>query len=199
MKLLKIPAKIAVSLTIAGLIVIFALFPDTFFPLLSLERDKVAQGEAWRLLTSNFVHFGWPHTLINLAAFGIFLFILIDVFAPLRFITLLIFCSLVVGTGIYYLNPEYKVYAGLSGVMHGLFIAGFIVNKHHARWKNALMIGALFGKILLEQQPDYHATHLQNFLPVAVAYDAHLYGALAGLAFALGDALWRKYAVNRKP
>lgn len=163
--------------------VVFTSLPDTFFPLFSLERGKLAQGEIWRLLTSNFVHFGWAHTLMNLAAFIIFAAALTPPFSTKSLVALILFCCTAVGVGVYYLNPEYETYAGLSGAIHGFFVAGLLLNKRHHYWLNGLMIAALFGKIIIEHQSGYQATELQSLLPVAVAYDAHLYGALAGFAF----------------
>lgn len=199
MKLFKFPANVTFSLIIGGLIAIFATFPDTFFPLLSLERSKVAQGEVWRILTSNFVHFGWAHSLMNLAAFMIFAFALSNAFSLARFTVLILCCSLAVGAGVYYLNPEYEVYAGLSGTIHGFFVAGLLVNKRHAYWMNGIFIAALFGKIFVEHQANYQATELQSLLPVAVAYDAHLYGALAGLIFGISDLIIHQYLRKNVP
>jgi rhomboid family GlyGly-CTERM serine protease len=186
MKPFKFSASINISLAISTLLVMFTTAATTVFPLLSLERSKYASGEVWRLLSSNFVHFGWPHTLMNLAAFLICTFALLRNFSTLRFIGLLLFCCLSVGVGVYYFNPEYETYAGLSGAIHGFFVAGLLLNKRHASWVNGIFIALIFAKIIYEHQTDYQATELQALLPVAVAYDAHLYGALAGLVFGIG-------------
>lgn len=198
MKLFKFPANVTISFIIGGIITVFAAFTDTFFPMLSLVRNQVAQGEAWRILSCHFVHFGWAHSLMNIAAFLIFAVALSIAFSAARFIALIIFCCVFVGLGVFYFNPEYETYAGLSGVIHGLFVAGFIANKRHSIWVNALLIGGLFGKIWLEQQPNYQATELQSLLPVAVAYDAHLYGAIAGLIFGVGDFFIQRYFIASK-
>ena len=195
----KLPNNVLISLLVSGILFMLAAFSDISFPLLSLERDKVANGEIWRILTSNFVHFGWPHTLMNLAAFLIAGLILLDGISANRFISLLFVCCFSVGLGIYYLNPEYGVYAGLSGSIHGLIIAGLLLNTRHANWVNGVFIALIFGKIFYEHQSNYRATDLQNLLPVPVAYDAHLYGAIAGLAFGVCILLFDKftYKINR--
>ncbi len=192
--------SLIISVTAGVVILLLACFPDIFFPFLSLERTKLEQGEVWRLLTCNFVHFGWPHSLMNLAAFGIFSAAFASEFSGLRYVGLIFFCCLAVGLGVYTLNPEYEVYAGLSGAIHGLFVAGLLLNKRHVWWVNLLLVAALFGKIFMEHQPGYQATELQSLLPVAVAYDAHLYGALAGLVFGSGCLLLdfsRRQKINR--
>jgi len=183
MTLFKIPGVLIFSVLISLIILVCAIFSDMSFALLSLERAKVNDGELWRIFTGNFVHFGWAHTLMNLAAFQIAVFILIDAISAAGFICLMVWCCLSVGMGIYYLNPEYGVYAGLSGSIHGFLVAGLMLNKRHAYWINGIFIILVFGKIFYEHQSDYRATELQSLLPVPVAYDSHLYGALAGLAF----------------
>ncbi len=181
--------NISISLLMAASIAIFAIFPEIFFSQLSLIRSEVDRGEIWRLLSGNFVHFGWAHSLMNMAAFLIFAFALSPAFSTARYITLVIFCGAIVGICVYLFNPEYETYAGLSGAIHGFFVAGLVINKRHNAWINIPLIGALFGKVALEHYPIFQATHLQNLLPVAVAYDAHLYGALAGLVFGISDLL----------
>ena len=173
-------------LTIATglLIALLAVFSSWTFPLLSLERSQVSH-EFWRILTCNFVHFGWAHTLMNLAAFLLCSFALLIHFSASRFTVLFLGCCIVVGTGVYFLNPEYETYAGLSGAIHGFIIAGLLLNKRHAYWVNAIFIALTFAKIIYEHQADYQETQLQELLPVAVAYDAHLYGALAGLVIGI--------------
>jgi rhomboid family GlyGly-CTERM serine protease len=177
--------NLAINSLIAGFIIFFAASATSCFPLLSLERNKVVEGEFWRLFTSNFVHFGWPHTLMNLAAFVICALALLNTFSALRLLALIIVCCMSVGTGVYFFNPEYETYAGLSGAIHGFIVAGLLLNKRHAYWLNSIFIAVIFAKIIHEHQADYQANELQTLLPVAVAYDAHLYGAIAGLVFGL--------------
>lgn len=198
MKLFKFPANPAVNLAIAGLMLIFAATSSISFPLLSLERNKVVAGEFWRLFTSNFVHFGWAHTLMNLAAFAICACALLPTFSLMRLLALIIFCCLAVGTGVYFLNPEYETYAGLSGAIHGFMVAGLLLNKRHVFWLNGIFIAAVFAKIIYEHQANYQATELQALLPVAVAYDAHLYGALAGLVFGISALIFDHLRVTKQ-
>lgn len=186
-------SSLGISLAILLAVFMLALFPDLSFPIFSQERVALARGEWWRIVTSHFVHFGWPHSLMNMAAFAIFAFAFAQEFSAQRFLLLIVFCCTAVGYGIYFLNPEYEVYAGLSGAIHGFFVAGLLLNKRHRFWLNGLLAAALFGKVLMEQQPNYQATELQSLLPVAVAYDAHLYGAIAGLIFAGACMLLEKY------
>lgn len=194
MKLLNFPANLSINLIIVGALLVFACASNILFPILSLDRTQVEQGELWRLFTSNFVHFGWPHALMNLAAFLLCALALLNSFPVRQLLGLILLCCLSVGLGVYYLNPEYGTYAGLSGAIHGFIVAGLMRNKRHPMWLNAILIALVFVKIIYEHQPDYQATQLQTLMPVPVAYDAHMYGAIAGFCFGLAHLLiiWLK-------
>lgn len=172
------------------LMLIFSAFQNTMFPLLVLERSAVFSGEYWRLLSGNFVHFGWAHTLMNLAAFLLCGIALLDKLSIAKYATLLLWCCLLVGGGIFHFNLEYGTYAGLSGAIHGLIVAGLLLSKQHPLWIRVVALGLLITKLAQEQSPDYSATDLQTLVPVPVAVDAHLYGAIAGLVFVLIDYLF---------
>jgi rhomboid family GlyGly-CTERM serine protease len=166
------------------LIILLTVFERSFFPLLSLEANKVSAGEYWRLLTANLVHFGWIHTAINAAAFLLCVLAFFTDYSLKRFSFLLLWCCVGVGLGIYFLNPEYSPYAGLSGAIHGLIVAGLLQTRVYPLWIRTVVLGLLIAKLVDENRADYEATDLQALLPVAVAVESHLYGALAGLAFA---------------
>jgi len=61
-----------------------------------------------------------------------------------------------------------------------------MLNKQHKTLINSAVIALVFAKVIYEHQPHYHANELQTLLPVAVAYDAHLYGAISGFVFGIG-------------
>ena len=182
-----ITPSIYLSLGLATLMLFFSALQNTIFPALVLERNEVFAGEYWRLLSGNFVHFGWAHTLMNVAAFLLCSIALLDKFSIAKFSTLLLWCCLIVGGGIFHLNLEYGTYAGLSGAIHGLMVAGLMMSKQHPLWIRVIALGLLIAKLVHEQSPNYTATDLQTLVPVPVAVDAHLYGAIAGLAFVLID------------
>ncbi len=194
MTFFRLTPSLYLTLALAVVMLVFSAVAEFIFPLLSLDRTQVAQGQYWRLLTANFVHFGWAHTLMNLGAFLLCSFALLSEFSIKAFTALIVSCCLVVGICIYAFNPEYETYAGLSGALHGFIVAGVLVNKRHKFWINGVLIALVFAKVINENSPGYQSNELQNLLPVAVAYSAHLYGALAGLAFGLIHLLIIKQA-----
>lgn len=157
------------------------------FDALSLDPTRVAAGEVWRLLTGNIVHFGWLHTLMNAAALLLGVLAFFADYSLKKFSLLLFWCCASVGVGIYLLNPEYAPYAGLSGAIHGLIVAGLLLTRSYPIWIRVLALGLVVVKLMQENSAGYTATDLQALLPVAVAVESHLYGALAGLVFASTD------------
>ena len=179
-----------------ALMLLLSLFEHTFFHFLSLEPHKVASGEYWRLLTGNFVHFGWLHTAMNAAALLLCVLAFFTEYSLKHFSFFLMWCCASVGIGIYFLNPEYSPYAGLSGAIHGLIVAGLLQTKAYPLWIRLAVLGLLVAKLVDENRAGYEATELQALLPVAVAVESHLYGALAGLTFA--GAEWLLQRIKRK-
>lgn len=194
--LLNTPTLLPAAL-VAALMLLLTAAGAGVFEALSLYSDKVSEGQAWRLLTANLVHFGWAHTLMNAAALLLCALTVNSDFSRTYFLTLLLFCSAAVGIGVFFLRPDYAPYAGLSGAIHGLLIAGFLLTRAYAPWLRALGAALVVGKLVQENLPGYEATDLQRLIPAAVAVESHVYGALAGALFAAAayavGALKRKY------
>lgn len=179
---------------------LLSLFEQSVFSLLSLEPEKVSQGEAWRLLTANFVHFGWIHTTMNCAALLLCTLAFFTEDSLKQFLLLFLWCCAAVGIGIYLFNPEYSPYAGLSGAIHGLMVAGLLQTRAYPLWVRTIALIAIAAKLAQENSANYEATDLQALLPVAVAVESHAYGAFAGLIFAGGrfGGHWLIRYLNRK-
>jgi rhomboid family GlyGly-CTERM serine protease len=151
--------------------------------------------EPWRLFTGHFVHISWLHAVLNCVA----LLLLERLFegrlhrgeqwivlaaAPLS-ISLIFWIAL----------PELLWYRGLSGTLHAFYFAGCIVwlsaATGRARW---LPVAALAGgaiKVLLEQPWDT-TFPFREWLGASVVPQAHLLGALVGIAAGLCLAAARR-------
>lgn len=166
-------------------ILILTLFESYFFNSLSLDPEKTHQGQYWRLLTANFVHFGWAHTIMNVAALIMCTFALLSEISPLKYLCLLVVCCLTVGTGIYWFNPEYQPYAGLSGAIHGLIVAGILLTRDYPLWVRVIAGVILVGKLINENNGHYETNDLQMLIDVKIAVESHFYGAIGGLVCAI--------------
>jgi len=90
-------------------------------PSLVYDRAAIAQGEFWRMWTGHFVHFGWPHFLIDTGLLVI-LGWLVENRHP-WFIRLGLFLLPVfISASIYLFEPAMTRYGGLSAVNLGILL-----------------------------------------------------------------------------
>jgi rhomboid family GlyGly-CTERM serine protease len=158
---------------------------------LAYDRTLVSDGQVWRLLTSNVIHLGWGHLILNSAG----LLVIAWLFAADRptsgWAIDLVICALATATGVYVLNPEIPWCVGLSGVLHGLFVIGAVgcvtAGMSEGKW---LLLG-ISAKLVWE--------HFVGETPLtgeivggAIVTDAHLWGSLGGLVAVAIDRLWRR-------
>lgn len=84
-------------------------------PFLVYNRDSVAEGELWRLLTGNLVHFSGEHLAKDLAAL-LLAGAMIEQRDPRKFALLCVACAALIGIALFAFEPGVLVYGGLSGV-----------------------------------------------------------------------------------
>jgi rhomboid family GlyGly-CTERM serine protease len=148
---------------------------------LRYQRDAVQSGQLWRLLTGNLVHLGWSHIFLNLGGLVLVWILFQRHFTGMQWLVLLFSSSLGVCLGLLLFDPNLVWYVGLSGTLHGLFIAGSLADIRTGEKSGYILLIAIAGKLLWEQ--------LHGPLPGTaeaaggnVVVDAHLYGALAGFS-----------------
>lgn len=150
------------------------------------NRDLITDGEYWRLLTGHFFHSNANHLMLNTAAV-VLLWALHGQYYHhknyfLIFTASTIFCSL----GIYFFAVDIALYVGLSGVLHGFFVWGAMMDiKHKEKTGYLLLIGVI---VKIGHEQFYGASpDVELLIGASVATDAHLYGAIGGLlAYILG-------------
>ncbi|HWV16739.1 MAG TPA: rhombosortase [Cellvibrio sp.] len=175
-----------ISLALILLMASFSLLGTNVESLLEFNRSNIQAGEYWRLLTGNLVHFGSYHLLMNLAAFILISWTLLRELALKSYIVLLALAALMINLGILWFTPELEIYRGFSGILHGLLVAGLLLNNFRNKWLSYACVLLVFAKIIHEHSAGFEANQLQSLLPVKVAVDSHLYGAIAGLVFIIG-------------
>jgi len=169
----------AIALAI-GIIVLCLLLQSTGFDqTLRFDRDAIAAGQIWLLLTGNFVHLGTSHLLMNLAGFVLVVALVWSRFDWKQWVLITLFSSLVVGIGLYLLDEDVFWYVGFSGTLHGLVIAGSLADLRFYPKSAGLLLLLVVGKLGWEQ----FAGALPGSESVAggtVVVNAHLYGAIGG-------------------
>jgi len=162
--------------------------------LLRYDRSEILSGELWRLLTGHLTHLGWSHLWLNLAGLVLVWLLCAKALSQRLWWLVLALCALGCSLGLLLWDTDLQWYVGLSGVLHGLLVAGALAGWVRGRRDNGLLLGAVALKLLWEQW--------QGPLPGSeavagghVVVDAHLFGAITGLLVAvmiIATPAWRR-------
>ena len=89
---------------------------------LVFDRTLIDQGEWWRLLSGHFVHFSGAHLAADLAGW-ILLGGLLERRAPWLWRAVVISSLVLIGPGLWKLEPTLTLFGGLSGMVHAMAAA----------------------------------------------------------------------------
>ncbi|WDE13752.1 rhombosortase [Thalassomonas haliotis] len=172
-----------------ALLAVVGYFLDNFVngalsDLLVYHSSAIGQGELWRLISGHFFHTNGYHLLLNLGAMTLLFGLHGRYYRFGAYLMLFLLSALGTSIGIYYFAPELKQYVGLSGVLHGVFIWGALMDIKHQDKTGYLLLLGICLKVAHEQL--YGASEeVINLIDANVAIDAHLWGAISGLIFGL--------------
>lgn len=148
--------------------------------LLRFDRPAIAGGELWRLLTGHLVHLGASHCILNVAGLGLVWYLVGDAYDWRRWTLVFVVSVAFVDAGLGFLEPGLQWYVGLSGVLHGLLVAGIVGSWTTRRRESQLLAILVAAKLAWEQ----FVGPLPGSVTTsggAVIVDAHLYGVIGGL------------------
>lgn len=170
------------------------IFDEHLADSLIYNRELVEQGEYWRLISSHFLHTNGNHFMLNAAAVALLWALHGQYYTHKNYLGTFLASALVCGLGIHWFALNISLYVGLSGVLHGFFVWGALMDiKHKEKTGYLLLIGVIL-KIAHEQIYGASAD-VESFIESSVATDAHLYGAVGGLlAFVIGYIIDKKMA-----
>ncbi len=176
------------ALVLTGLCLALQAGGESAQELFQFQREGLAQGQLWRLFTGHFIHLGWPHALMNLAALGLLVYLLADGLEAASLLGLIVASSLAVDAGLWFLQPELEWYVGLSGVLHGLF-AGLLLLQWFCRRERYLWLILLLSVKLGWEGMTGPLPMTADLAGGPVVTVAHLYGALGGVLGAISVIL----------
>lgn len=189
--------KYGIYLAIILLIVLLRLLDPLSSEYLRFDRALINAGEIWRLLGAHFVHLSTIHMLGNLLAVCLVAYIAGESLNNLLGVLLLLWCSSVVGAGLYFFASDLSYYVGLSGVLHGLLVVSPFISKFYTRKVAVFFLCAMTLKVIWEQTGFYDDMSMASIIGGRVEARAHLLGVLSGLMFMSVRLLWRHYSVKK--
>jgi membrane associated rhomboid family serine protease len=161
----------AVTLALIGLNVLMFLalqVSNTLAVQTVLVGGAVAQGEAYRLLTSMFVHLQFMQLLFNMFALWIFGPVLEGALGRLRFLALYLLSGLTGAVAVYWLADPNIPTVGASGAVFGLLGAALVVSVRRG-YDVTWLLGLLGINLVF------------TFLVPNISWQGHLGGLVGGL------------------
>jgi rhomboid family GlyGly-CTERM serine protease len=185
-------AGLSAALLLTGGMTLLQVLPESWRGLLRYDRPAVADGEIWRLLTANFIHLGWAHLILNVCALLLMGWLFGEERSRAGWATDLMICAVVCNVGLFLFSPEIIWVVGLSGALHGLFIVGavgWIRQGVTLGWGLLLAVSLKVGWEQLNGEMPLTA----EIVGGNVVTDAHLWGAVGGVAAVLVSYIWFQF------
>jgi len=155
---------------------------------LRYERAAITQGEWWRLLSAHLVHLGVRHLLLDAAALILLWTLFARQLGARAWLLVAAGAIAAIDAGLWWLAPAVQWYAGISGLLHGLWAAGAVASARRRELSGWLLLLALAAKLLREYQ--LGVSVVVAAFPVVV--EAHRYGAFGALVVLAGLLPWRR-------
>lgn len=170
----------SVPLFVGAICLALIFLPDALETSLSFQRTKIINGEWWRLLSANFLHLNTTHLLLNIA--GLILVWLIFYNAVSSQWQIIFLLSGMISNTLFVLlfSPSVQNFVGLSGALHGVFVAFCIADLARFKWISIIGLAGVATKIVMEQL-GWSGDTVEQWISNTVIIDAHLWGAVGGL------------------
>jgi rhomboid family GlyGly-CTERM serine protease len=148
---------------------------------LRYERAAVASGEWWRLITAHLVHLDLEHAALNALGVVLMWSLFARDFSPRQWLFIVLTTFAAIDAGLWFRDTHVDWYVGASGALHGVMTAGTVAHVRRGDLDGWILAIFIIVKLLYEQWSG-QLPFSQSGVPVVV--NAHLYGALGGLAMA---------------
>ncbi len=168
---------------------VFEAFGDGGRAWLQYDRIAILDAELWRLVTGHFVHLGPGHYALNAIAVFLVWVAVGEYLSSPQWLVATAVTIAGVNAGLWLFNPEIVWYVGMSGFLHGLLVAGIVLGFQFLP-REALLGGMVVASKIIYEQMLGPMPGSEQSAGGNVVVDAHLYGALAGLAIAA--VFWKK-------
>jgi len=147
---------------------------------LRYDRDALAAGEWWRLVTAHLVHLGFEHAVVDVLALALLWMLFARDYSPRAWLLVLGAAAAAIDFGLWFADSTLIWYVGSSGVLHGVFAAGTAAHLRRGERDGWVLAALLIAKLTYEQ-----SVGALPLVPGPVVVNAHLLGALGGALAAL--------------
>jgi rhomboid family GlyGly-CTERM serine protease len=149
---------------------------------LAYDRERIVNGEYWRLVTGHFIHLNNIHLLFNMLGVALVLMLFDNLLAVWQWLVALLVSALMISALIYAYLPQVHGYVGLSGVIHALYVLGALQLLKQPKERNFAIVLILMVTLkLLTENVGQGISLTADMIGGRVLFQAHVYGALAGL------------------
>jgi rhomboid family GlyGly-CTERM serine protease len=196
-----VKAAWVLPLGLACVLIGLAGLPPAWQAALALDRAGLAAGQGWRLWTGHWVHFGWPHAVLNALALALTAACVVPG-QGYRVVLGAAVCAPLLSLAILVAEPGLLHYRGASGLVVWLgtwvWCQAWQQRRVQRRWLLVLAL-ALLGKLVWEAWPGHMVR--SDSLPggVRLAWSAHGAGAVLGGLWAVLPWGFRKARGLRRP
>lgn len=161
------------------MLVVFALGSGVADALI-YHRPSVLAGEWWRLLSGHWVHRGGRHLVLNLVGLALIWHLFGAVLKFRNALFLIVFVALGQSISLMVIYPDILWFEGLSGLLHGLLVAGAVLSFSRTPVVSGMVLAMLVVKLSSEA---WHggSTEMTAWLGGSVLEESHWCGAIAGL------------------
>ena len=164
-------------------------FGDDGREVLRYERAAIADGEYWRLLSGHIAHLGFRHLLLNLAGLALVWLLVGRRYRTRHWILVAAISVLLMDAGFWFVDAGMRWYVGLSGLLHGLLLAGAIRGLRSLPVESIVICTLVVAKLAYEQVAG-PLPGAEAAAGGAVVVNSHLYGAIGGALSTL--VFWRR-------
>ncbi|WP_108743790.1 rhombosortase [Salinivibrio sp. IB574] len=171
------PIKLIMILTVTVIIAQTPTIHDAFI----WDRIAIESGQWWRIITGNLTHTNLEHLAINLSGLVVLYFFHGHYYDHKLLVPIVL---MMLAIGIAMLLSPFDWYAGLSGVLYGLFAWGCVRDiKNNASCGKVLLAGVVI-KLGIDSYTGGNAI-TEALINAGVAYQAHWIGIVVGLVCAI--------------
>jgi rhomboid family GlyGly-CTERM serine protease len=148
---------------------------------LRYDRTALATGQWWRLLSAHIVHLDLDHAVLNSLGLVLMWALFARDYRPRQWLLILIGTIAAIDAGLWLRDSTVAWYVGSSGALHGIMAAGTLAHLRRRDLDGWILAVFIVLKLAYEQSAGalpFSQSH------AGVVVDAHLFGALGGLAVA---------------